>query len=77
VASQFFSELDNLSDVAQVVTLAATNRIELIDPTLLRADVRFSSRVSHTQTGKNGWQSFSAQQREAFKLRCGPYGTGR
>jgi transitional endoplasmic reticulum ATPase len=37
VASQFFSELDNLSDVAQVVTLAATNRIELIDPTLLRA----------------------------------------
>jgi transitional endoplasmic reticulum ATPase len=37
VASQFFNELDNLSDVAQVVTLAATNRIELIDPTLLRA----------------------------------------
>jgi len=37
VASQFFSELDNLSDVAQVVTLAATNRIELIDQTLLRA----------------------------------------
>ena len=37
VASQFFSELDNLSDVAQVVTLAATNRIEFIDPTLLRA----------------------------------------
>ena len=37
VASQFFNELDNLSDVAQVITLAATNRIELIDPTLLRA----------------------------------------
>ena len=37
VASQFFNELDNLSDVAQVVTLAATNRIDLIDPTLLRA----------------------------------------
>jgi len=37
VASQFFNELDNLSDVAQVVILAATNRIDLIDPTLLRA----------------------------------------
>lgn len=37
VASQFFSELDNLSDISQVVTLAATNRIELVDPTLLRA----------------------------------------
>jgi transitional endoplasmic reticulum ATPase len=37
MASQFFSELDNLSDVSQVITLAATNRIELIDPTLLRA----------------------------------------
>jgi transitional endoplasmic reticulum ATPase len=37
VASQFFNELDSLSDVAQVITLAATNRIELIDPTLLRA----------------------------------------
>jgi transitional endoplasmic reticulum ATPase len=37
VASQFFNELDNLSDVAQVITLAATNRIELIDPALLRA----------------------------------------
>jgi len=37
MASQFFSELDNLSDVSQVVILAATNRIELIDPTLLRA----------------------------------------
>jgi transitional endoplasmic reticulum ATPase len=37
VASQFFSELDNLSDLAQVITLAATNRMELIDPTLLRA----------------------------------------
>jgi transitional endoplasmic reticulum ATPase len=37
MASQFFNELDNLSDVAQVITLAATNRIELIDPALLRA----------------------------------------
>jgi len=37
VASQFFNELDNLSDISQVVTLAATNRIELIDTTLLRA----------------------------------------
>jgi transitional endoplasmic reticulum ATPase len=37
VASQFFSELDNLSDISQVVTLAATNRIEFVDPTLLRA----------------------------------------
>jgi transitional endoplasmic reticulum ATPase len=37
VASQFFNELDNLSDLSQVITLAATNRMELIDPTLLRA----------------------------------------
>jgi transitional endoplasmic reticulum ATPase len=37
VASQFFSELDNLSDVSQVITLAATNRMDMIDPTLLRS----------------------------------------
>jgi transitional endoplasmic reticulum ATPase len=37
MSSQFFSELDNLSDHSQVLILAATNRVEFIDPTLLRA----------------------------------------
>ena len=37
MVSQFFSELDNLSDHSQVLILAATNRVDCIDPTLLRA----------------------------------------
>jgi transitional endoplasmic reticulum ATPase len=37
VASQFFSELDNLSDHSQVIVLGATNREDLLDPTLMRA----------------------------------------
>ena len=37
VSSQFFSELDRLSDHSQVIVLGATNREDLIDPALLRA----------------------------------------
>ena len=37
VASQFFNELDNLSDLSQVIILGATNREDLLDPTLMRA----------------------------------------
>jgi len=37
MASQFFNELDNLSDLAQVIVLGATNREDLLDPALMRA----------------------------------------
>jgi transitional endoplasmic reticulum ATPase len=37
MASQFFNELDNLSDLSHVIVLGATNREDLIDPTLMRA----------------------------------------
>jgi transitional endoplasmic reticulum ATPase len=37
VASQFFNELDNLSEHSQVIVLGATNREDLIDPALMRA----------------------------------------
>ncbi len=37
VVSQFFSELDNLSDHSQVLVLGATNREDLLDPALMRA----------------------------------------
>jgi transitional endoplasmic reticulum ATPase len=36
MASQFFNELDNLSDLSQVIVLGATNREDLLDPTLMR-----------------------------------------
>ena len=36
VASQFFNELDNLSDLSQVIILGATNREDLLDPALTR-----------------------------------------
>ena len=37
VASQFFNELDRLSDLSQVIILGATNREDLLDPALMRA----------------------------------------
>ena len=37
IASQFFNELDNLSDLSQVIVLGATNREDLLDPALIRA----------------------------------------
>jgi transitional endoplasmic reticulum ATPase len=37
VASQFFNELDNLSNHSQVIVLGATNREDLLDPALMRA----------------------------------------
>jgi transitional endoplasmic reticulum ATPase len=37
IASQFFNELDNLTDLSQVIVLGATNREDLLDPALLRA----------------------------------------
>lgn len=37
MASQFFNELDRLSDHSEVVVLGATNREDLLDPALLRA----------------------------------------
>jgi len=37
MSSQFFNELDRLSDLSQVIVLGATNREDLIDPALLRA----------------------------------------
>jgi len=36
MASLFFNELDNLSDLSQVIVLGATNREDLLDPTLVR-----------------------------------------
>jgi transitional endoplasmic reticulum ATPase len=48
IASQFFNELDSLSDLSQVIVLGATNREDLLDPALMRAGrldyvLRFSS----------------------------------
>jgi transitional endoplasmic reticulum ATPase len=37
MVSQFFNELDNLSDLSQVIVLGATNREDLLDPALMRA----------------------------------------
>jgi transitional endoplasmic reticulum ATPase len=37
VGSQFFNELDQLSDHSQVIVLGATNREDLLDPALMRA----------------------------------------
>jgi transitional endoplasmic reticulum ATPase len=37
MASQFFSELDNLNDLSQVIVLGATNRPDLLDPALTRS----------------------------------------
>lgn len=37
MASQFFNELDNLSDLSQVIILGATNREDLLDSALMRA----------------------------------------
>ncbi|MBI5968176.1 MAG: AAA family ATPase, partial [Deltaproteobacteria bacterium] len=36
MASQFFNELDNLSELSQVIVLGATNREDLLDPALRR-----------------------------------------
>ncbi len=36
VVSQFFNELDNLSDLSQVIVLGATNREDILDPALTR-----------------------------------------
>jgi transitional endoplasmic reticulum ATPase len=36
ITSQFFNELDNLSDLSQVIVLGATNREDLVDPALMR-----------------------------------------
>jgi transitional endoplasmic reticulum ATPase len=37
MASQFFHELDNLTDLSQVIVLGATNRMDLLDPALTRS----------------------------------------
>jgi transitional endoplasmic reticulum ATPase len=37
VATQFFNELDKLSDLSEVIVLGATNREDLLDPALTRA----------------------------------------
>ena len=37
VVSQFFNELDKLSDLSEVIILGATNREDLVDPALMRA----------------------------------------
>lgn len=37
VVSQFFNELDNLSELSQVIVLGATNREDILDPALTRA----------------------------------------
>lgn len=36
IAGQFFNELDNLTDLSQVIVLGATNREDLLDPSLTR-----------------------------------------
>jgi transitional endoplasmic reticulum ATPase len=36
IASQFFNELDSLTDLSQVIVLGATNREDLLDPALVR-----------------------------------------
>jgi transitional endoplasmic reticulum ATPase len=36
IASQFFNELDSLTDLSQVIVLGATNREDLLDPALTR-----------------------------------------
>ena len=37
VVSQFFNELDNLTDLSQVIVLGATNREDVLDPALTRS----------------------------------------
>jgi transitional endoplasmic reticulum ATPase len=37
IGSQFFNELDDLSELSQVIVLGATNREDLLDPGLMRA----------------------------------------
>ena len=37
IASQFFNELDDLSELSQVIVLGATNREDLLDPAFMRA----------------------------------------
>jgi transitional endoplasmic reticulum ATPase len=37
MVSQFFNELDNLSDLSHVIVLGATNREEVLDPALTHA----------------------------------------
>jgi transitional endoplasmic reticulum ATPase len=37
VVSQFFNELDSLSDLSQVIVLGATNREDILDPALTRS----------------------------------------
>jgi transitional endoplasmic reticulum ATPase len=37
VTSQFFNELDRLSELSEVIVLGATNREDLLDPALMRA----------------------------------------
>jgi len=37
VVSQFFNELDNLTDLSQVIVLGATNREDILDPALTRS----------------------------------------
>jgi transitional endoplasmic reticulum ATPase len=36
ITSQFFNELDNLTNLSQVIVLGATNREDLLDPALMR-----------------------------------------
>ena len=36
MASQFFNELDGLSDLSEVIVIGATNREDLLDPALMR-----------------------------------------
>ncbi len=36
IASQFFNELDSLTDLSQVIVLGATNRKDVLDPALMR-----------------------------------------
>ena len=52
IVSQFLNELDNLSELSEVVVLGATNRLDLVDPAVL-APGRFGFVIEFRELDKN------------------------
>jgi len=64
VASQFFHELDRLSELSEVIILGATNREDLVDPALMRAG-RLDFVLSFPLPDEEGrWEIFKVHTRD-------------